>query len=242
MDESDSDAESPESKGGRDDDDSKYPVDGMFISLAEKQEIMSMREVEREQILAERIQEKERQQQNRLLRQLVTNQENEEKKHKKRKASTAELDGEVQRKTSRIRTKAGETTSAFDSLRKARQEKEERTRRRELDRAKGRQLERSPSVGSSRSHDSDVWGSPGPRRRSRSAEVKNYPPAELMDLNRVRLSRSRFAEVCFHPGFEDAITGCFVRINVGPDPTTRQNVYRIAVIKGTRGLVCIRVS
>lgn len=240
MDESDSDdddastdgkARGGAAAGGDDDDDNKYPVDGLFISHAEKEEIMSMREVEREQILAERIQEKERAQQNRLLRQLVTN--NEEKKQKKRKAGAAELDGDSQRKTSRVRTKAGETGSGFDSLRRARQEKEERSRRRDMDREKGRRLERSPSAGSDRSGGSDVsWGTPRRPGRSRSPEVKEIPLADLSDLNRIRLSRTRFAEVCFHPGFEEAITGCYVRINIGPEPNTRENVYRIALIKG----------
>ncbi|EOO03478.1 putative rna polymerase 2 transcription elongation factor protein [Phaeoacremonium minimum UCRPA7] len=224
MDESDSDSDSPQSKS-RDDEGSKYPVEGLFMSHAEKAEIMAMREFEREQILAERKEEKERMRQNALLRQLVTNQENEEKKHKKRKASAADLE-DGQRKTSRVRK---ETSSALDTLKRARAEKSERMRRRD------ERKERSPSFridDADASGDSDVeWAGPS-KHKSRSPEIKEVPLADFRDVERVRVGRSRFAEVCFFPGFDETITDCYVRINVGPDPDTRENVYRMAVIKG----------
>ena len=227
MDESDSDSDAPQGKS-RDDEESKYPIEGLFMSHAEKAEIMAMREVDREQILAERKEEKERMRQNALLRQLVTNQENEEKKHKKRKASAADLE-DGQRKTSRVRK---ETSSALDTLKRARAEKSERMRRRDEN---DRRKERSPSFridDADASGDSDVeWAGPS-KRKSRTPEVKEIPLAELRDVERVRVGRSRFAEVCFFPGFDEAITDCFVRINVGPDPDTRENVYRMAVIRG----------
>ncbi|KAJ9156461.1 RNA polymerase-associated protein RTF1 [Pleurostoma richardsiae] len=239
MDESDSDSDAPPRKS-REDDDNKYPIEGLFMSLAEKEEIMSMREVDREQILAERAQEKERLRQNALLRQLVTNQENEEKKQRKRTASTADLE-ESQRKSSRVRTKiggtrAGEASSALDTLRRARAEKNDRMRRREEN---DRRKERSPSFGAS-DRDADressvEWGG-ATKLKSRSPEVKEIPPAELRDVERIRVGRTRFAEVCFHPGFEKAIVDCYARISIGPDPNTRENVYRMAVIKGfTKG-------
>ncbi len=114
MEESESESETPPSKS-REDDENKYPVDGLFMTQAEKAEIMNMREVEREQILAERAQEKDRIHQNKLLRQLVSN---EEQRNKKRSASTADLD-DGQRKTPRVRTKLGkadEKNSAIDTL------------------------------------------------------------------------------------------------------------------------------
>ena len=56
MDESDSEAGSPapNTNGAAADDDDKYPYEGMFESAQEKAEIMGLREVERESILAER--------------------------------------------------------------------------------------------------------------------------------------------------------------------------------------------
>ena len=54
------------------------------------------------------------------------------------------------------------------------------------------------------------------------------------DFERVRVGRNQFAEVCFTPGFENAISGCFVRIALGPHPETGIEQYRMASIKGRR--------
>lgn len=245
MDESDSDSDAAAApRKGRgaasgdndddDDDENKYPVDGLFMSLDEKEEIMNMREVEREQILAERAQEKDRIHQNKLLRQLVSNDE----QRKKRSASTADLD-EGQRKTSRVRTKVGgtkvgETSSAMDTLKNRRAEKSERNRRREEDRE--RRKDRSSPIGGRDGEDGDgdesdvEWAKI--TRKSRSPEAKASQTVELRDVERVRLSRTRFGQVCFYPGFNSAIAGTFVRISIGPDPETREPVYRMAMVKG----------
>jgi len=231
MDESDSDSDSPQTKPrGGDDEINQYPIDGLFKDYDEKENIMSMREIEREQILAERREENERIRQNRMLRQLKVNQE---KDIKKRKASAAELE-DGQRKTSRVRTKMGETSEKMDTLRRAREERSSRKEQRERENDR---MKQSPSY--RRSHDGDEgssdveWMGPSKSKpRSRSPDVRESLPAELRDVERIRLGRSRFAEVCFYPGFEENITGCFVRINIGPDPEKGQDVYRMAVIKG----------
>jgi RNA polymerase-associated protein RTF1 len=229
MDESDSDDDAPQNRArSADDDNNPYPVEGLFKSHEEKARIMSMREIEREQILAERREENERIRQNRMLRQLKVNQE---KDSKKRKASAADLE-DASRKPPR-RTKAGEVSDKMDTLRRAREERSSRKEQRE--RENDRRRQRSPSYRRSRSPDDrdseHDWRSKS-RQRSRTPEPKEMPPADLRDVERIRVGRSRFAEVCFYPGFEKAITGCYVRINIGPDPSTRQEVYRMAVIKG----------
>ncbi|KAH6655751.1 hypothetical protein BKA67DRAFT_534666 [Truncatella angustata] len=236
MDESDSEAGTPAPKanGAVVDEDDKYPYEGMFESAHEKAEIMSMREVEREQILADRAQEIDRQRQTRLLRQLVSG-------DKKRKASDADPDGE-QRKTSRQRTKlggskVGETSAGIESLRRARAEKSERQRRLADDRERNKKSVAISQDSPDRGYDdgSDVeWGDSKRRRsRTRTPEIKEIPLADLHDIKRVRLGRSRFAQICFFPGFGDAITGCFTRISIGPDPRAENghNQYRMAVIK-----------
>ncbi|KAF4977845.1 hypothetical protein FZEAL_5688 [Fusarium zealandicum] len=228
MDESDSDAEPSRSKGAAgEDDDDKYPVDGMYVSHAEKAEIMAMREVEREQIIAERMTEIERQRQNRLLRQMVSSVENEERKQvkKKRSADTAELEDD-ERKVSRPRT-GGKGESAMDSLRRARAEK---ARRKE-------DHERRKDTYSPRSRDSGGDDSDDDYNRGRSPtpeadEPRDQPPAELRDYDRVRLGRNEFAQVCFTPGFEQAIIGCYIRIALGPHPESGIEQYRMAAIKG----------
>ncbi|KAH0600923.1 hypothetical protein MHUMG1_01923 [Metarhizium humberi] len=222
MDESDSDAEPAPRVGGTDEDD-KYPVDGKFTSEAERAEIMAMREVDRERILAERMDEVERQRQRRRLRQMIEETERRNVK-KKRSADTAELE-EGQRKASRQRTGKG-NESAMDTLRRARAEKAKRKE----DKTRGRDY--SPAR---RDSDEGESGDDFSRARSRTPEKeeeKEAPPAELKDFERVRLGRNEFAQVCFTPGFESAITGCYIRIALGPHPETGVEQYRMAVIKG----------
>ncbi|KAI0019245.1 plus-3-domain-containing protein [Xylariomycetidae sp. FL0641] len=247
MDESDSESDNfqfPNTNGKTDDDDDvKYPVEGIYASEAEKEEILAMPELDREQLIAKRQEEIDRQRQNNLLRQLLKNREDDSQSAKKRKASNADLD-DAQRKTSRQRTrvggsKVGETSAGIESLRRARAEKSDRLRRREEDRErnKGRSGPSRNSPDEDGDGDSDVdWaGSRYKSHKSQSPEIKVAPLAELRDFERIRLSRSRFAEVCFYPGFDETITGCYVRISLGPSPgagPTGPNVYRMAVIKG----------
>ncbi|KPM43096.1 hypothetical protein AK830_g3452 [Neonectria ditissima] len=227
MDESDSDAEPPRGRATTNEDD-KYPVDGMYKDHNEKAEIMAMREVEREQIIADRISEIERQRQNRLLRQMVNNVEIEERKQvkKKRSADTAELES-GKRKASRPRT-GGKGETAMDSLRRARAEKARR--REDHERRKDDYSDRGRDSREPEDSD-DEFG----RHRSRTpdAEVpRDIPPPELRDYERVRLGRNEFAQVCFTPGFEQSIIGCYIRIALGPHPDTGIEQYRMAVIKG----------
>ena len=237
MDESDSEAENGERGDG--DEDEKYPVDGMFKSAAEKSKIMGLRQLERESILAERSTEIERLRQNRMLRQLVSKQENEEKKAmkiRKRTAASADLEDD-DRKSSRQRTET-KTGAAIDTLRRARAEKNDRARAREenrrLDRHSPRRDRRGSSVASSRSR-----GSFNDRARSASPKAadRELPPAGIRDFERIRVGRSRFAQYCFNPGFDEALTGCYVRVSLGPDPNGVDQ-YRMAKIKSKFSGTC----
>lgn len=225
------------------DDGDKYPIEGKFMNTADKAEIMAMPEIKREELLAERAQEVERDRQNRALRRLLSAREAESGKseQKKRKAGAADLD-ENQRKTSRQRTKlgggkVGEASSGIETLKRARAEKSDRQRRRDEDkeRNKGRKEVIDEYSDVDADGDDEVeWDDGKPKhKKSKSPDYRDAEPAGLHDVERVRVGRTRFALVCFYPGFEEAILGCYVRINIGADKETGQNVYRMAVIKGT---------
>lgn len=233
------------------DDGEKYPYEGKFVNAADKAEIMAMPEINREELLAERAQEIERDRQNRALRHLLKNREAERSKQdKKRKAGAADLE-DNQRKTSRQRTKlgggkVGEASSGIDSLKRARAEKNDRQRRRDEDkeRHKDRRAPQDEYSDADADGDSEVEWDDGKskNKRSKSPDYRDAEPAALHDIERVRVGRSRFALVCFYPGFEEAITGCFVRISVGMDKETGQNIYRMALIKGMHDLWAVDSS
>ncbi|CAH0014332.1 unnamed protein product [Clonostachys rhizophaga] len=220
MDESDSEAEPSRAK--KDDDfNDKYPVEGMFVSHAEKAQIMALGELEREQILNDRATELNNAQVNRRLRQMAEN--TERQAAQKRSADAAELD-EGTRTGSRQRTDKDET--AIESFRRARADKKKRREDQERRRDKY-----SPRAHSPGAESDDSYG----RAKSRTPEpdeTKDLPPPELRDYDRVRLGRNEFAQVCFTPGFEASIIGCYIRIALGPHPETGIDQYRMALIKG----------
>jgi len=246
-----SDSESDADAALYDDDGDRYPLEGKFRNSVDKAEIMAMPEIKREELLADRAQEVERDRQNRALRQLLNAREADAKKQdKKRKAGAADLE-ENQRKTSRQRTKlgggkVGEASTGIDSLKRARAEKNDRQRRRDEDkeRNKDRRTARDDEYSDADADgDSEVeWDDPKAKnKKSKSPDYRDAEPAGLHDIERVRVGRSRFAMVCFYPGFDEAIMGCFVRISVGIDKESGQNIYRMALIKGMYSSLCVLV-
>ncbi|MCG8340861.1 MAG: hypothetical protein MI674_06365 [Cytophagales bacterium] len=241
MDESDSDAEAPPKPAPAkildayvddDNDQDKYPYEGIFASAQEKAEIYAMSMLEREQILADRTAEVERRRQNRLLRQLVSNQESEEKKHKKRKADSAGLDEEESvHKPTQLRSKRP-ASSAYDELKRARAAKGDRMRIREEERQNGRPNDRRPTSRNSNFSEQDHYDNRHPTTsRSKSPDPSySREPATLRDIEHVRVGRSNFAQICFYPAFEETMVGCFSRVSVGPDENGIPK-YKMARVK-----------
>jgi len=224
---SDSDT-TPDDVGPKREDGAVFPVDGQFYSEKDKAEIMAMSEIKREEILAERAQEVERKTQDLHLRRLLQAREKDEAKvadKKKRKANTAELE-ESPRKLSRQKTKATENLEAYKRQREQRNEQ----RRRDDDRKGDR---RSP-LHDDRDSDADAEGESDVEwdDTARVRPARDEPQPELKDFERIRVGRSNFAKVCFYPGFDDVIKGCFCRVSIGVDKSTGQNQYRMTQVKG----------
>ncbi|KAJ5918212.1 hypothetical protein N7454_010587 [Penicillium verhagenii] len=218
-----------------------FPYDKLYYSGKEKQEIMAMPEIERETLLSDRAQQVDRHNQDLALRRLLASREREEKraaaKQAKRKAGSAGLD-ENQRKSSRQKTtlggrKVGETSAAIDAYKRQREQKGKRDEQRRRDPTSSRRRSRSPGSGRSDEDGEAESDLELDDRVGRSPSIpKDDPPAELRDLNRARVGRTNFAQVCFYPGFEQAITGCYARVNIGPNSETGQNDYRLCLIEG----------
>ncbi|KAK4503491.1 hypothetical protein PRZ48_004406 [Zasmidium cellare] len=220
IDESEGEADAP----AEDDDDAPlYPLEGKFVSSSDRTHVMSLPEIERESILAERAEEVARRQQDLQLRKQLQRSQAAANKHK-RKAAAAELE-DGSRRSTRPKT---EKASALDNYRRAREQKG--AERRELESGRDRRDERSPSsAASDRDADGESeveWAEPTTDRR------RDEPPADLRDFERTRVGRSNFSKVCFYPGFEDAIKGCFARVSIGLNRETGQNQYRMTQIRG----------
>lgn len=207
-----------------------YPVDNLFKSEKEKAQIMALPEIQRETILAERGAALEHKAQNQRLRNLL----------KKRKAETAELE-DVQRKSSRQKTtlggrKVGETSDAMEAYKRQREQKgiiaeQRKTEAAERKARKGRGLASDGSEADADGESEVEWDDRRVQagRRSESGP-RDELPAEMKDYEHVRIGQTNFAQVCFYPGFEETVKGCYARICVGRDQG--ENVYRMALIKG----------
>ncbi|KKZ62144.1 hypothetical protein EMCG_03388 [[Emmonsia] crescens] len=219
-----------------------FPYEKHFYSAKDKAEVMALPEIQREELLSERAQQVDRHNQDLALRRLLASREREEARaaeKKKRKAGATDLE-ESQRKSSRQKTtlggrKVGETSDAIEAYKRQREQKGKRDEQRRRD-ASSRRKDRasgSPDGGLSdrdANGESDVEWDEGPRRRSPSVP-RDDPPAELRDIQRAKVGRSNFAQVCFYPGFESAIANCYVRVVVGVNKETQQNEYRLCLIK-----------
>ena len=220
-----------------------FPLENKFYSEKDKAEILSLSEIQRESILAERAQLHERKVQDQHLRRLLQARENAEAKAgdlKKRKAGNADLE-DGQRKSSRQKTtlggrKVGETSDAMKAYKRQLEQKGVRDEQRKRDAEERNERKGRGSVDDGYSDadadgESEVEWDEGKPKASQYG-VRDDQPAGLVDFERVRVGRDNFAKVCFYPGFDNAIKGCFARISIGPDKATGENVYRVAQIKG----------
>jgi RNA polymerase-associated protein RTF1 len=218
MDESDSDREDdvPERTA-----DVPYPLDGKYIDEADRRRIMGLSQLEREEILGHRAEETQRAQFTaELSRRAAQN-------DRKRKADSEEPD-DAMHKSSRpkVQPRKNDKLEAYKRMREQRGQE----RQRQDDRLSRRRRSSSGSrrAGSDRDADgdSDVEWDERPAEKAREEQ-----PASIRDFDSVRVGRGFFSEVCFHPGFEEAMTGTFGRIGVGQD-SSRRTLYKMAQIKG----------
>ncbi|KXG45942.1 Plus-3 [Penicillium griseofulvum] len=237
MSESESEADN---SGDEDEDRPIFPYDKLYYSAQDKKDIMAMPEIQREETLSERAQQVDRHNQDLALRRLLASRSREEAraaKKAKRKAGSAGLD-DNQRKSSRQKTtlggrKVGETSGAIEAYKRQREQKGKRDELRRRDPAKSRR--RSRSIGSDISdEDADAESDLElDDRVGRPVSIpKDDPPAELREIRRAQVGRNNFAKVCFYPGFENAMIGCYARLSIGPHPDSGQNEYRLGLITG----------
>jgi Transcription factor involved in TATA site selection and in elongation by RNA polymerase II len=237
MSESESEADNSDDN---DEDRPIFPYDKLYYSAQDKKDIMAMPEIQREETLSERAQQVDRHNQDLALRRLLASRSREEAraaKKAKRKAGSAGLD-DNQRKSSRQKTtlggrKVGETSGAIEAYKRQREQKGKRDELRRRDPTKSRR--RSRSMGSDISdEDADAESDLElDDRVGRSVSIpKDDPPAELREIRRAQVGRNNFAKVCFYPGFENAMIGCYARLSIGPHPDSGQNEYRLGLITG----------
>lgn len=214
--------------GSPEEDTPLYSLEGKYHDAEDRENILRMPEIEREAILADRAQEVLKRQQDQQLKKALAAARSSAASKNKRSAKDADLDDDSGRRATR--PKAEKARNALDDYKRAREMKGDRGRG--VDSGRDRRTSRSPSsAGSDRDAEGESeveWAEPSDLHRR---STRDEPPAELRDFERCRVGRSNFAKVCFFPGFENAITGCYTRVSIGLNRETGQNQYRMAQIK-----------
>jgi len=199
-----------------------YPLEGKYVDEADKRRIMGLSQLEREEILGQRAEEMSKANfQAELARRAATLQSD-----RKRKADTEEPD-DATHQSSRPKVQPRKN----DKLEAYKREREQRGQQRQ--RQDDHRRRRSTSATGGRGSDVDADGESDVEWDDHVPEkAREEPPATLGDVEAVRVGRGFFSEVCFSPGFEEAMVGAFGRVGVGQD-ASRRTLYKMAQIKGT---------
>ena len=200
-----------------------YPLEGKYVDESDRRRIMGMSQLEREEILGQRAEETSKAHfQAELLSRRAAMEHN-----RKRKADSDEPDDGMHRSSRpKVQPKKNDKLEAYKQAREQRGQQ----RQRQDDRRSGHR--RSSSGDRDRGSDRDADGESDVEWDERPPEkAREEQPDSLRDFESVRVGRGFFSEVCFYPGFEEAMTGTFGRVGVGQDPQ-RRTLYKMAQIKG----------
>jgi len=221
-DESDRDVDS-------EDDLNPFPLEGKYVDEADRERLLEMTEIEREEILASRMEQLQRKQDSKNLDVLL-------------KAQKAGADGsdsiiKAAKRQHAARGATKEKSSKLDELKAKRRAKEQKKRTR-TNSPKGDRdsspMDMETSSGeeedgqiSKFEEDDDML-----RKFSRkSKDDNNDEPITLYELMAIRVSRDMLARHCLAPWFEDYVKGTWVRYLIGNEKDG-EPVYRICEIQG----------
>ncbi|KAF9045520.1 hypothetical protein BJ165DRAFT_1415491 [Panaeolus papilionaceus] len=223
--------EEPEEE--EDDNSDPYPLEGKYKDEADKRELLSMTEFQREEILEERM----------TTRQNILNARELKNMVRQQQQGYDSVDS-VPRAAKRQHTTRGtkEKAHKLDELKAKRKAKDEKSK------IKGNSPRRSKSPEDMDISDSDEESedgmiskveqeeerllnlTSGHKRTSGSGKDKEEEsPALMADLETCRLTRDAIAKHCVKPWFEDYVKGAWVRYLIGQE-TTGQPVYRICEV------------
>ncbi|KIJ39208.1 hypothetical protein M422DRAFT_31105 [Sphaerobolus stellatus SS14] len=226
--ESDSDME-PESE---EDDSNPYPLDGKYKNEGDRSWLMGLPELEREDILARRMEELQERYESQNLDSLI-------KAQNGKSGGDAVAHAAKRKHTARGSTK--EKSRKLDELKARRKAKEDRARNRTekadspTDRRRSSSSE--PELSDVTDEDGEINkdeeedGKYRDKFESRPSDKTDLKPS-YDDFQKLRVSRHQISKYYYNPWFENWITGSWVRYLIGADETTRQPIYRICEVLG----------
>ncbi|KAF8056914.1 hypothetical protein FPV67DRAFT_1529440, partial [Lyophyllum atratum] len=214
----DSEDDEPESEEQEDVD--PYPLDGKFIDEADRQRLMQMSEIEREEKIALRLEEKQRLHDRRMISQMVKEQRG------------GDVDGvaKAAKRQHTVRGATKEKSRKLDELKAKRKAKDEKQRG-----SPKRDRSSSPmdmEISDDESEDGQITKYEQEEEKDRKLFSKPVPvddqPVGMEDLEKCRITRDSLAKYCMAPWFQDYVQDAWVRYLIGQE--NGQPVYRICQI------------
>lgn len=198
-----------------------YPLEGKYKDEADREQLLEMDEIEREQVIFERSQEMDRYNERKYLQQRLNQQKQQGVSKKTRSSSrqvaatlskTSKLDKLSElRKQREQKSKRGTASYDYDDDDDAEEEDEEEIDEEEEDEYGDNQV---------------VWGSGKSKFKPRS-----YTRATFIDINKIKVGRGFLSKYLYYRNFAENVAKTFGKINVGTDRRTRMPIYRVVQIE-----------
>lgn len=221
-----------------------YPLEGKYKDEEDRENLLQMDEIQREQTLFDRTQEMESYNEKKYLQQRL-------------KLQKAQAEGsEVKKTRTSARSKIVKSTSKsnkLDKLSELRKQRDQKSRREskrkdyddyeeeedededEDDEEGELDEDEEDEYGYNDFEDKVVWGSGA--SSSRSSRVKRSTErAKFEDISKIKVGRSMLHRFCFYSNFSEAVIDCYARINVGVDKRTRRPIYRMVQIVDVKNI------
>lgn len=201
-----------------------YPLEGKYKDAADRDELESMDEIRREQILFDRTQEMERFKEKKYLLQRMKQQNNVHRDD--------DDDSEEEHTATRTSKRSkGNRSSKVDKLSELRKQREKKSKRQFDDYEDEDEDEDDDQEEEADLEEDDYqenqWGG---HSTSSSRPKRSTERAKVDDVNKIRLGRTMLTKYCFYSEFTDIVVDCYARVNLGVDKRTRQPLYRMVKI------------
>ncbi|KAA1472016.1 plus-3-domain-containing protein [Dentipellis sp. KUC8613] len=219
---SEHDQEAPESEEDEEEH-NPYPLEGKYIDDADRLRLMEMPEIQREELLAQRLEEMQRIQDKRNLDQMLKAQQGSEGDSVARAAKRQHV----------VRGATKEKSRKLDELKAKRRAKDDNKRTRTSPKRDRSSSPMDMETSSGEEEDGQISKFEQEEEKELKLLGKAHPDDEKMtveDLQKATLTRDLLAKHCLAPWFEDYVKGAWVRYLIGQD-TNSQPIYRICEIE-----------
>ena len=210
------------------DDSNPFPLEGKYVDEADRERLLEMTEIEREEILASRMEQLQRKQDSKNLDALL--------KAQKAGGEGSDSVSKAAKRQHAARGATKEKSNKLDELKAKRRAKEQKKRTRTGSPRGDRDsspMDMETSSGEEEDGQISKFEEDEDMFRKFSGKVKddNDEPITLQEISAIRVTRDILARHCLAPWFEDYVKGTWVRYLIGNEKDGRP-VYRVCEVQG----------